>query len=224
MKSTLPWVVLGAAVLILLGLMASWLTTDEPPQVADMPWQIEATADGSIRVFQTHLGVTTLGEFVQRYKEAPEVSLFVQPGGKRVVEAYFDQIVMGGLKAKVVAALSMDEQALNDMYARGARISTLPGGTRKVELSSDDLARINSIAISSMTYIPSINVNAGLILKRFGEPAQKVKDINTGAEHWLYPDKGLDIALSEDSKEVFQYVQPKNFNSLVEPLNQPLKN
>jgi hypothetical protein len=220
MKSTLPLVIIGAIVLILLGLGVSWLTVDNNAPRTDVPWNIESTADGSVRVFHTHLGVTTLGEFVQRYHEAPEVSLFVQAGDKRVIEAYFDQIVMGDLKSKMVLALDVDVQTLNDMYSHGARISTLPGGVRKVELGSEDLARLPSFSIVSMTYIPSINVDAGLVEKRFGQPAQKIPDPNSGAVHWLYPDKGLDIALNDAGKEVFQYVQPKDFNRIVEPLQQ----
>jgi len=40
----------------------------------------------------------------------------------------------------------------------------------------------------------------------------------TGITHWLYPDRGLDIAVNPDGREVFQYVMPARFNELLEPL------
>ena len=69
-----------------------------------------------------------------------------------------------------------------------------------------------------MTYLPSINLQADLIEKRFGQPANKITDAVGGAEHWLYPDTGVDIALHAEQKEVIQYVMPADFNKLQQPL------
>jgi hypothetical protein len=39
-----------------------------------------------------------------------------------------------------------------------------------------------------------------------------------GVNHWLYPEKGLDIVVSDDGKEVLQYVAPRDFRQPVAPL------
>jgi hypothetical protein len=219
MKNTFIQVLLASILALAFGLVLSWLLADKSAVVeTDFPWKIESTTDGSIKVFQVHIGVTTLGEFIQRYKEQPELTLFVPRDSASVVEAYFDSVLMGGLKAKVVLSLNIDKATLDAMYERGIRISTLGSGTRKVNLSSDDIASLDSKTISGITYIPSTNVDSALVKKRFGEPAQIITDSGNGAVHWLYPDKGLDIALSDKDKEVFQYVHPGNFDKIITPL------
>ena len=218
--NTFSKVLLASVTAIALGLWLSWLTADKTPPPSDLPWQIEATAKGSIKVFQTQIGTTTLGEFIQRYREHPEITLFVPPQGNSVIEAYFDSLILAGLKAKVVLLLDVDKATRDAMYERGIRISTMGSGTRKVELSSDDIQQLNAVVISGITYIPATNVTTELLLKRFGEPTHKLKDDNTGAVHWVYTEKGLDVALNDNDKEVFQYVHPKDMARLLEPLMQ----
>jgi hypothetical protein len=213
--------VLLASILVLaLGLLVSWFTADKILPVSDFPWKIENTDDGSIEVLHIHIGATTLGEFIQRHKAAPQISIFVPASGDSVVEAYFDWMMISEFKAKVILKLNVDQPTLQAMYNRGARISALEGGTRKVELSTDDITRMNTAVVSGVTYIPYMNLDVDLALNRFGEPEQKIKDQNTGAEHWMYPSLGLDMALSAENKEILQYVNPKDFNKLVAPLMQ----
>ena len=220
-------VLLFSVLALVLGLILSWLTVEKTPPPADLPWQIDKTADGSIRVFQTQLGVTTLGEFIHHYKQLPEVTLFVPRTGDSVIEAYFNSLMLAGLKAKVVLLLNVDKPTLEAMYDRGIRISTMGSGTRKVELSSEDIQTLRTMTISAITYIPSINITDALLQKRFGEPAYKLDDVNTHAVHWIYPEKGLDVALSDNDKDVFQYVHPGEINKVIDPLMQqqaPLPN
>jgi hypothetical protein len=39
--------------------------------------------------------------------------------------------------------------------------------------------------------------------------------------HLLYPEKGLDVVVDSDGKELLQYVAPRNFAELREPLHKP---
>ena len=230
MKSTFLKVVLGSMLAMALGLILSWFLADTSTPATDFPWQIENTPDGSIKVFHIQPGVTRLGEFEHRYRAESELTLFVPRNFESpdsgsisdasVIEAYFDSITIGGIKAKIVLSLSVDKQTMDAMYNRGTRIRTLDGGARKINLSSDDASALKNFPVSSITYIPSINLDAELIQKRFGTPAQKIADSNTGAIHWLYPEKGLDIALSDNTNEVLQYVHPRNFDRITAPLTQ----
>jgi len=56
-----------------------------------------------------------------------------------------------------------------------------------------------------------------MIVQRFGQPAERVRTAEN-IEHLLYPDKGLDVVLDSDAKELLQYVAPREFARLREPL------
>jgi hypothetical protein len=211
--------VLGASILLILVGMLVSMQMEERPNLG-FPWQVEAMPDGSTRVFQVHLGSTTLGEAEQAFQEAAEITLFDPRDQKPVVEAYFNDLFIGGLKAKMVASFDISDADVEAIYNRGVRISTLGSGTRKITLHADDIARIKNEKIIGLTYLPSINLEAGLIEKRFGEPNNKINDPDSGGVHWLYADQGVDIVLSDDQKEVVQYVMPANFPGLVAPLQQ----
>ena len=215
--------VLGFSVLALIvGMLLSMQYGDKSN--LGFPWQVENMADGTTRVFQVHLGTTTLGQAEQLFQEGAELTLFVPRNEKPVIEAYFNDLFIGGLKAKMVVSFDLSPDQVQQIYDRGVRISTLGSGTRKVDLHSDDVARIKNEKIVAITYLPSINLDAGLIEKRFGQPDDKITDSASGAVHWLYSAKGVDVVLSDEQKEVVQYVMPVNFPRLVAPLQHPTSN
>ena len=166
------------------------------------PWQVVKHEDGSTSVFKIQLGKTIFSEVEQLFNEHAEVSLFKPKDKSAVIEAYFDKVLIGGLSSKIIISFSIDEKRLQDIFERGARISTLGSGTRRVTLSSDDQILIRNERVSSITYLPAINLTAELIEKRFGKPENKIIENNTDTEHWLYPDIGVDVVLNEKQKEV----------------------
>ena len=175
-------------------------------------------ANGNLRVFNLTLGQTTIGEAEQLFKEKAAINLFAPKQSSAVIEAYFDQVKVSGLKSKMVMSLDISSDIIQDIYNRGARISTLDSGTRKVTLLDEDIMLVRNSVIVGITYLPSIHLDAQLIENRFGQPAEKLQDTKSDAIHWLYPAKGVDIALSESEKEVIQYVKPEDFDKLVKPL------
>ncbi len=184
----------------------------------NLPWQIEQLNDGGTRVFGIELAGTTLGEVERLLREPAEVSLFDRGEGRRVVEAYFDNVDLSGLRARMVLVMDLSQEQLDAMFARGVRIATMGSGTRKVTLADDDMSTLRTTPVVAITYIPRINLEATMIENRFGVPAQRVLEKEGEIEHWLYPDKGLDIALDPEGKEVLQYVPPNRFESLLRPL------
>jgi hypothetical protein len=185
-----------------------------------LPWQVEITASGSSRVLGLELGVSTLAEAQQRFREPYEVSLFARDGAGRVVEAYFDTITLNGLRARVVLVMALTAEQLDGLYERGVRIATMGSGSRKVTLADSDLQQLATMPIASLTYIPRSDLSAELIEARFGLPAERISEqgADSKVEHWLYPPLGLDVALHEKGKEVLQYVQPTQFERLRQPL------
>jgi len=215
--------VLGGSILaIVVGVYLSTLKVPEaevsrfPNSV--YPWQIELLPSGNTRVFGLEIGESTLGEAEQSFKEAAEITLFVAKDAEPVIEGYFSQVKIAGLKAKMVMSIELPKDQVEAMLSRGARISTLDSGTREVTLSNEDAQQVRQLPIRSITYLPSIHLDSELIEKRFGLPTEKIADSVSDAVHWLYPDKGMDIALSEENKEVIQYIVPAKFDTLMLPL------
>lgn len=195
----------------------------QPPQQnpTDLPWQVQPVGD-SVRVFGLTLGKSTLGEAEPRFGAEAEISLFAPTKGAMAVEAFFESVTLAGLRAKLVLTADLTPEQLQGIYNRGTRIATMGSGTRKVTLSADDLALVRATPVGSITYLPRTDINAELVEKRFGVPAQKIREKGDkeqeGAVHWLYPSRGLDIALRDKGQDVLQYLPPAKFNQVMAPL------
>lgn len=236
-KKIIMGVVTFAILALAIGLM---IPTTDTPGTQGFPWQIELTSEGTTRVFGVTLGVSSLQQAEQLFHADAEISLF-EPADKslpRIVEAYFDKVNPGGLSAKVVAVIDIAPEQLQLFYEQGARINTLGVGSRRVTLNAENLDRVRAAPIASLTYLPRVRLDAALIEKRFGKPAQvvmekvsesgkhhaskpvteSVKETNNKTMHWLYPDKGLDVALDAQGQCVLQYVPPAKFDQLRIPL------
>jgi hypothetical protein len=180
---------------------------------------VQVSPGGGVRVFGITVGETSLGA-AEKLLGRGEITLFKSPDGKKGIEAYFDNVNLSGLSAKMVLAMHIPEAELQGMHQRGVRASSLGSGTQKVQLSAEDLQRVRTAPVASLTYMPGIHLSSEDALKRFGMPAEKWREKESKVEHWLYPQIGLDIAFSESEKEVLQYVPPADFNRLREPLTQ----
>ena len=215
--------VMGITILALF--LGIYLSSLSERKVSDtgFPWQIENLESGHTRVFNLTIGESTLNDAEQLYKERAKINLFLSSQSDAVIEAFFSQVKIAGLKSKMVVSFDIPAEEIQAIYKRGERIATLDSGIRKVTLLDDDTQLVRQSVISSITYLPSIHLDAELIEKRFGQPAEKIKDTESDAIHWLYPNKGVDIALSETEKEVIQYVEPKDFNKLIAPLKISVK-
>ncbi|HEY0635276.1 MAG TPA: hypothetical protein VGE00_07840 [Gammaproteobacteria bacterium] len=186
----------------------------------DYPWNVTVDSEGFSTVFGISVGRSTVRQAAELIRDPAELSMFVASDGKQAVEVYFDRVAIGEIYAKVVLGVALDAATLQGMYERGVRISNLGGGVRKVELHPDDRARVSDAMIASLTYIPSVNLNAEVIRKRFGEPARLLKERDSGLVHWLYPAIGLDLAVNDEGKEVLLYVKPTEFGRVTAPLQE----
>lgn len=212
------WGVLGGSIIALvLGIYLSSLK-HAPTQHAGLPWQIDVVDGVHTRVFSLVIGQSTLGEAEQVFKEYSEITLFIPKDSKPVIEAFFNEVTIANFKSKMVMSIQLLDADVEGMFKRGIRISTMGSGTRKVTLSGEDANKVRQAPIASITYLPSANLDAESLQKRFGIPAEKIADPQSDAIHWLYPEKGVDIALSETEKDVIIYTMPSQFNELLEPL------
>lgn len=210
------------SVVALIGVTIATLLTvpDNSVNTPDtLPWKITHPTPDTTRVFGITLGATSLDQSAEIFKHQTEVeiSLFKPTDGKLGVEAFYEEVNFNGLKAKIIANVAVPEDELKSMYERGLRMNSTPSGKR-ITLTADDLARVKSLPVSSLTYLPTVRLEEAVILKRFGEPAERIRETSSGLTHWLYPQHGLDIVVSGKEKPLLQYLPPKDFELLRAPL------
>ncbi|OGT00538.1 MAG: hypothetical protein A3F73_06970 [Gallionellales bacterium RIFCSPLOWO2_12_FULL_59_22] len=214
MERKLYWSVAILSALIFVG---SFFVPGKSGVDNDLPWQIEHPTPDTIRIFGLTLGSSTGGETEQRFHAEAKYSLFRSPGGQLVAEMFFEQVEPAGLKGRIVAIIAVPAAELQAMHERGLRISATGGG-RKITPAPGDILRLRALPVSGLTYMPSVRVEEEIFLKRFGQPGQRISEKESGAVHWLYPQHGLDITLGGAEKPVLQYVPPKDFDKLLQPL------
>lgn len=212
--------ILGATLIALAAaiLLPGGRTVDKDPK---LPWLITVEPSGALSVFGLTLGETTLDEVRDLFHEQGKINLFFSPEmDTYAIEVYFQRIFLSGLRADMVFTLDIDNSTASKMYERGLRISKISSGAKKIDLAAEDQDALKQAKISHITYIPAADLDDKLVASRFGEPSERLQEQGTDITHWLYPDKGLDIAVNPDGKEIFQYITPKNFDQVIKPLGQ----
>jgi hypothetical protein len=214
-ESKLYW---GVGILSALLIVSAFITPGDPRRIDDLPWYIEHPTPDSVRVFGLTLGKSATNEAELRFKEVAIPSLFKSPEGKLIAEIFFEQVNLAGLPSRIVLTIDVPDAELQGMYERGLRMAATGTG-KEITMTADDIARLRTLPISSLTYLPNLRLDDEIFLKRFGQPAQRVQEKNkSGLVHWLYPQNGLDITLGKGMKPLLQFVPPKDFDKLVRPL------
>lgn len=207
----------GVAILSALILAAAILMPGKAIDQSDLPWRIQHPAPDTTRIFGLTLGASTATDAERRFREEAKPSLFKSPDGRLVAEMFFEQVELAGLKSRIVVSIAVPAAELQAMYERGLRISTTGSG-KKITPAPDDAARLRELPIGSLTYMPSLRLEEEIFRRRFGQPGQRIREKESGAVHWLYPQDGLDITLGGAEKPVLQYVPPRDFDKLLQPL------
>ncbi len=214
MERKFYWAITLIAVLIL---SVAFFKGDKPAEKSDLPWNIEHTNSDTTRVFGITLGQSSTNEAEQHFKEVAKPILFKSPSGQQVVEVFFEEVNLAGLKARVVLSIAVPDAELQGIFERGLRMNATGSG-KEVTLAPDDIASVFRMPISSLTYMPATRLEDAVFSKRFGQPELRIREKKSGAVHWLYPQSGLDITLGGTEKPLLQYIAPKNFDRLTQPL------
>lgn len=186
-----------------------------------LPWQIEVRPDGSSRVMGLTLSAgsdaSTLGDVRQRFGAEVQVAIIAAPGEAGSLEAFVDPAQAGFVSGKLVVTARLEPSMLQGMRERAVKSDFMESSTRKYTLAPDDLTQALKAPVASLSFIPQARLDAEAILARFGTPARRVPS-NGHLEHFLYPEKGLDVILDSEGKELLQYVAPAHFERLSAPL------
>lgn len=184
---------------------------------ATPPWEIATTDGGKSRVFGLTIGESTLGDARHALGQDIEIALITAPGEHGSLEAYYGTFAAGMVTGKLVLTAAIDESTLSAMLSRVTKTEFMESTTRKSALHPDDLDKALKLKIRAIGFIPSINLDEQTIIARFGEPGERIQGPE-GAEHLLYPARGLDIIVDPKGKELMQYVAPGDFDALRAPL------
>jgi hypothetical protein len=212
MASKWIWI---AVVLLLTGLVIFFVTPpadhEQTMQRTDLPWLVTVEPDGSSRVFDLHIGTSTLKDAIAKFGNPEAVALYIRESGTRDLETYFGTVSMGPLKAKIILNLLVDGKRLDEFEANAIKQEFSAEGDKKLLLDSEDKQSLGDARIAGITYIPTYKgLEADFFRERFGEPAAwKVED----EEHvqWFYPDIGLTLLMSTEGREILQYRMPRDF-------------
>lgn len=216
MKTSIAFLFLIIAVIALSALFRS----GEKPAVQaveGLPWQIEVLPDGGSRVFGLTLAHSTLGDARGRFGIDMEIAVIAAPGEPGSLEAYSSSVTTGAIIGKIILVADVDRETVARLRQRAIKSVHMDSSTRKYILHHDDLTLAWRAPIASVTFIPAASLDEQTVLRRFGAPAERIR-VDERVEHFLYPDKGLDLALDSKGKEVLQYVAPRQFARLREPL------
>ncbi len=185
-------------------------------QTPGMPWQIEVLPEGKSRVFGLTLGSSVLNEATAAFGDAPQLAVVASSGQAGSMEAYFERVALGPLTGKIIVVVNMPDARLLDIQKRADKTEPLESGNRRFSLAAEDRQAAGLALVRTLTFVPAGKLDAQVVQDRFGRPGERlaVGDM----EHFLYPDKGLDLALSREGKAVLQYVAPAGFAKLREPL------
>lgn len=205
-------------IIILVLAIYPFLGKDEKPVgVVGFPWQIKILPDGSTKVFGLVPGQTTLGQAVARLGDDMELAVMAAAGEIGSLEMYYSQHRTGLLSAKLVLGAAIDVDSLKLMRDNAPSAQVLQSGARKYVLNREDHQNAFKAVIQSIAYVPAVDLDRDTIIDRFGEPVEVIRE--NQAVHYLYPARGLDVILNEESKDVLQYVAPSDFRRLREPLD-----
>jgi len=183
----------------------------------NLPWQIETDGQGGSAVFGLKLGVSTLAEVRQQLCPDIEVAIIAEPNEAGTLEGYCSQVPLGFVLARVIVTADVSPASLAAMRERALKSKNMESATRKITLHPDDLAASEQLPIKAISIIPAVNLDEDTVVQRFGTPGERLV-FSEKRVHLLYPEKGLDILVDGEGKELLQYVAPRNFSSLREPL------
>lgn len=216
MKTALAFLLL---IVVILVLRMPFLPGEKPvaQPVAGLPWQIEVLPEGGSRVFELTLARSTLAEARQRFGRDMEIAVVAAPGEPGALEAYLSSVTAGVIMGKIILVADVRREIVAQLRQRAINSEYMDSSTRKYILHPDDLDLAWRAPIAGITFIPATSIDEQTVLGRFGVPGERIR-IDARVEHFLYPDKGLDLALDSRGKEVLQYIAPRQFARLREPL------
>jgi hypothetical protein len=192
------------------------LTTSKPEQQR-LPWHIQQLENNTTRVFNITLGETTFQQAGKALGMDKELAILIDQDDKPRLEMYYPRFKAGPITGKLIVMANINEDRLARLVEKIETGEYLTSGARKFIPHDTELDSVNDAPVKQLVLLPTVSLDEEIINKRFG-PANEVIKIGELATYYIFPEKGLAIALYSEGKDVLQYVHPKDMKALVENL------
>jgi hypothetical protein len=206
-----------ALFLLLMAMIGLLSCTPDVPEnntpVTGLPWQIDRLPGGDTRVFGITPGVTTLGQAMESLGKDMELAIIAAPDEAGALEAYYSHYSAGPITGSLILVMDVAPDRLAGMRDRGFQ----DGGSRRYRLAPDDLPLALQAPVRAITFSPTFSLDEEIARTRFGKPGEVVA-LTAQQKHLLYPDRGLDVVLDSEGREVLQYLAPRAFAAYREQL------
>jgi hypothetical protein len=176
----------------------------EIPDNQAMPWQSYVNDQGKTVVFDLTMDESTLAESMRLFGTEVEASLFEDKDQKKTLEIFFSNTKVGGISAKVIINLALNDQQFNYLSDNIKETEVMPSGNKKTIFNQAGESSMFGLTISALTFIPSADLSADTLLGLFKKPA-RVELVEPGVEYWYYPSKGLRIIVDAKRKEILEF-------------------
>lgn len=176
----------------------------EIPDNQAMPWQSYVNEQGKTVVFGLTMGESTLAESMRLFGSEVEASLFEDKDQKQTLEVFFSSTKVGGISAKVILNLALNDQQFGYLRSHIKETEVMPTGNKKTIFNQTGESSMFGLTISALTFIPSADLSSDTLLGLFKKPA-RVELAGPGVEYWHYPNKGLRIILDDEGREILEY-------------------
>jgi len=176
----------------------------------DVPWGAQRLPGGGLAVFGLQLPGSSLGDALARWPEGLQVAVMTRRGETGALEAYLETFRAGGITGRLVLAADVPTDTLSRWQARAAKVDPVDGRTFRLTLHADDLAEARRALLVGVSFIPGAQLDAATVTQRFGAPAERWGS-DGRIEQWLYPERGLAVAIDGEGREVLQFVAPAQF-------------
>ena len=202
--------------LLFIALLWTWtqmpeITTDDR-KITELPWIIRTDDQGGSSVFGLKIGAATVDQALQLFKVEPKFGIFLDTSGNRSLEAFFNNVYLAALQARITLTLDVSTQELDSYAAQAIDKKPQPSNSYMLVLPDELNTALLGHTFNSITYQPKIKLEHDILRARFGEPL-KIDTIDEDTVQWHYPKKGLMMTLIRDEKPVFHYVRPDKYEN-----------
>ena len=189
--------------------LGAWLLLPNAPQKVDkqaLPWNSVRDEQGHVHALGLIIGQSTLRDAMALYGNDVEIKEFTNKDLQPVsVEAYFPSIYLLSIKSPLILRLHVSPQRMQALLEEAPGVRATPSGDREVLLSEFQARTLLDAPIESITLPVSKDLPKEAIVKRFGQPTYTRPNPADNTERWIYPQKGLEIIVDPDGKEVLEW-------------------